>query len=89
MENVIKEYKVKHLTLAQSKKAQKVIYLITELKKEGVHACVASTPQNKLIFYRAKSWLDSTEDIQNLHNDSEEYVFAGEQEQGIIDCVGY
>lgn len=87
--NLIKKYKVKHLTKSHEKKAQKVLDLITELKKEGVQTCVASTPQNKIIFYRAQEPLDSMEDIQDLHNHRDYYVFEGIQEQGIIDAVGY
>jgi len=87
--NLIKKYKVKHLTKNQEKKAQKVLDLITELKTQGVQTCVASTPQNKIIFYRSPEQLDSMEDIQELHNHSDYYVFEGNQEQGIIDAVGY
>ncbi len=87
--NITKKYKIKRLTKAQEKKAQKIINLITELKIEGVQTCVASTPQNKLIFYRCPAWLDSMEDIQDLHNDSGDYVFEGKQNSGIIDAVGY
>lgn len=87
--DLIKKYKVKHLTKSQEKKAQKVLNLVSELKKEGVQTCVASTPQNKIIFYRTQEPLDSMEDIQDLHNHPDYYVFEGKQEQGIIDAVGY
>lgn len=87
--DLIKKYNVKRLTKQQMKKAQKVLDLISELQADGVNTCVASTPQNKLIFYRSPKWLDSMEDIQDLHNHSGDYVFSGEQEQGLIDAVAY
>lgn len=86
----IKKYNIEQLSHSQKLKVDKIIKLIIELKKENVNACVASTPQNKLIFYKADEWLDSMEDIQDLHNDSREYVYEGKNNRdGIIDAVGY
>jgi Fe-S-cluster-containing dehydrogenase component len=86
----IKKYNIEELSQSQKLKVDKIIKLIVELKKEKVNACVASTPQNKLIFYKADKWLDSMEDIQELHNDSRDFVYEGKkQPDGIIDAVGY
>ena len=81
-----KKYNVKHLTKKQKNKCNKISELINKLSKEGVHSCVASTPQNTLIFYRADKWLDSMEDIQDLHNDNRDFVFDTDAK---IDAVGY
>ena len=82
----IEKYNVKHLTEKQKKKCARISKMILELSKEGVHACVASTPTNKLIFYAADKWLDSMEDIQDLHNHKDDYVF---DTKAPIDAVGY
>ena len=85
----LSKYNAKKLTVAQKKKVDKVIKLLVELQKEKVNACVVSTPQNKLIFYRADKWLDSMEEIQDMHNDTE-FVYEGRsQPNSLIDAVGY
>ena len=91
MENIIKKFNIQELNLEQKKKVDKIIKLIVELKNENVNTCVASTPQNKLIFYKANAWLDSMEQIQDLHNYHKvDYVYEGNnQPQSIIDAVGY
>ena len=81
-----KKYNVKHLTKKQKDKCNMISELINQLSKEGVHSCVASTPQNILIFYRADSWTDTMEDLQDLHNDNRDFVFGTNAK---IDAVGY
>lgn len=81
-----KKYNVKHLTERQKDKCNKISELISKLSDEGVHCCVASTPQNELIFYRADKWLDSMEDIQDLHSDHRGFVFCTDAK---VDAVGY
>lgn len=84
-----RNYKIEELTDQQKKKVDKIIKLLTELKSEHVNACVASTPQNKLIFYKCDKWLDSMEDIQDMHNHTD-FVYEGKnQKQCLIDAVGY
>ena len=85
----IEKYNIEELTALQKKKVDKIIKLLTELKNENVNACVASTPQNKLIFYKADNWLDKMEDIQDLHNNTD-FIYEGKkQHQSLIDAVGY
>lgn len=85
----LSKYNVEELTDAQKWKVDRVIKLLVELKKEKVNACVASTPQNKLIFYKADKWLDSMEEIQGMHNDTY-FVYEGKnQPDTLIDAVGY
>lgn len=85
----LSKYNAEELTDAQKKKVDKVIKLLVELQKEKVNACVASTPQNKLIFYKADKWLDSMEEIQDMHNETD-FVYEGKnQPDSLIDAVGY
>jgi Fe-S-cluster-containing dehydrogenase component len=85
----LSKYNVEELTDSQKKKVDKVIKLLVELQKEKVNACVASTPQNKLIFYKADKWLDSMEEIQDMHNQTN-FVYEGKnQPESLIDAVGY
>ena len=85
----LSKYNVEELTDAQKKKVDRVIKLLVELQKEKVNACVASTPQNKLIFYKADKWLDSMQEIQDMHNQTD-YVYEGKnQPDSLIDAVGY
>lgn len=85
----LNKYNVEELTPAQKKKVDKIIKLLVELKEEKVNACVASTPQNKLIFYKADKWLDSMEDIQDMHNLTG-FVYEGKNQiDTLIDAVGY
>lgn len=82
-------YNVEELTDSQKKKVDRVIKLLVELQKEKVNTCVASTPQNKLIFYKADRWLDSMEEIQDMYNQTD-FVYIGKnQPEGLIDAVGY
>lgn len=85
----LSEYNVEELNDVQKKKVDKVIKLLVELQKEKVNVCIASTPQNKLIFYKADKWLNSMEDIQDMHNETD-FVYEGKnQPDGLIDTVGY
>lgn len=85
----LSKYNIEELTTNQKSKADKIINLIVELKKENVNICVASTPQNKIIFYKSDKWLDTMEEIQDMHNYTN-YVYEGKnQPQSIIDTVGY
>lgn len=84
--DIKEKYNVKHLTKKQKAKCNKISELINQLSKEGVHSCVASTPQNTLIFYRADKWTDTMEDLQDLHNDNRGFVFDTDAK---IDTVGY
>lgn len=87
--NLVTKYNIEELTESQKKKVDKVIKLLVELKKEKVNACVASTPQNKLIFYKSDMWLDSMEEIQDMHNQTD-FMYEGKnQPPSIIDAVGY
>jgi hypothetical protein len=81
---------LKKLTASQKIKAQKIVNLITELEKQGVHTVLASTPSNMLTFYRNDSnrWIDSMEEIQEAHNWSDKF-FNPEQACAIIDTVAY
>ncbi len=83
------KYNVEELNNSQKKKVDKIIKLLVELKEDKVNACVASTPQNTLIFYKADRWLDSMQEIQNMHCDTN-FIYSGEnQPQGLIDAVAY
>lgn len=85
----LSKYNVQELTDSQKRKIDRVIKLLVELKKEKVNACVTSTPQNKLIFYKADKWLDSMEEIQDMHNETD-FVYEGKnQPETLIDTVGY
>ena len=85
----LSKYNVKELTDVQKKKVDKVIKLLAELKKEKVNACVASTPQNKLIFYKSDRWLDSMEEIQDMHNQTD-FVYEGKSQPiRLIDTVAF
>ena len=85
----LSKYNVEELTDAQKKKVDRVIKLFVELQKEKVNACVASTPQNKLIFYKDDKWLGSMEEIQDMHNQTY-FVYEGKnQPESLIDVVGY
>jgi len=88
MEKLIKKYNIEELTPLQKKKVDKILKLLLELKKENVNACVASTPQNTLIFYKADEWIGSMEEIQDLHNFTD-FVYVGKQDGGLIDAVAY
>lgn len=77
IENLVTRYNIEELTESQKKKVDKV------------NTCVASTPQNKLIFYKSDMWLDSMEEIQDMHNQTD-FMYEGKnQPSSIIDAVGY
>ena len=85
----LSKYNVEELNDTQKKKVDRVIKLLVELQKEKVNVCVASTPQNKLIFYKADKWLNSMEEIQDMHNKTN-FVYEGKnQPDSLIDTVGY
>ena len=85
----LSKYNVEELNDVQKKKVDRIIKLLVELQKEKVNLCVASTPQNKLIFYKADKWLNSMEEIQDMHNQTS-FVYEGKnQPDSLIDTVGY
>lgn len=84
----LSKYNLEELTDIQKKKVDRVIKLLVELKKEKINACVVSTPLNKLIFYKADEWLNSMEEIQDMHNETD-FVYEGKQPNSLIDTVGY
>ena len=55
---------MKHLTKLQKKKADKIIKLCTELYSDGVITIMASTPDNRLGFYRSDKRLEFDEFIK-------------------------
>ena len=82
------KYNLKELTKRQSKKADKIVKLMEELKSEGVNTVIISSPANNINFYRSKKWVDNIEDMQGLCNQTE-FVYNPRQEYGLIDCFAF
>ena len=81
------KYNLKELTKRQSKKADKIVKLMEELKSEGVNTVIIASPTN-INFYRSKKWVDNIEDMQGLCNQTE-FVYNPRQEYGLIDCFAF
>ena len=82
------KYNLKELTKRQSKKADKIVKLMEELKSEGVNTVIIASPTININFYRSKKWVDNIEDMQGLCNQTE-FVYNPRQEYGLIDCFAF